>query len=48
MLIVSMLGTLGTLFALFWKARSFPTNYILLGVFTLLEAHAVGTIGKRI
>ncbi|KAG2203923.1 hypothetical protein INT47_007506 [Mucor saturninus] len=44
MLIVSMIGTLGVLFALFWKARSFPLNYGLLAIFTLLEAHAVGTI----
>lgn len=46
MLIVSMIGTIGVLFALFWKARSYPLNYGLLAVFTLLEAHAVGTIGK--
>ncbi|CAO3652766.1 unnamed protein product [Mucor hiemalis] len=44
MLIVSMIGTFGTLFALFWKGRSFPANYILLSAFTLFEAHAVGTI----
>lgn len=46
MLIVSMIGTIGILFALFWKARSFPLNYGLLAIFTLLEAHAIGTIGK--
>jgi len=45
MLIVSMIGTLGVMFALFWKSRSYPLNYGLLAVFTLLEAHAVGTIG---
>ncbi|KAI8992144.1 inhibitor of apoptosis-promoting Bax1-domain-containing protein [Mycotypha africana] len=44
MVIVSMLGTLGLIFVLFWKARSYPVNYVLLGAFTLLEAHAVGTI----
>ncbi|KAI7906369.1 inhibitor of apoptosis-promoting Bax1-domain-containing protein [Cokeromyces recurvatus] len=44
MLIVSMIGTLGLLFALFWKARSYPLNYGLLSLFTLLEAHAIGTI----
>ncbi|KAL9541136.1 hypothetical protein MBANPS3_009292 [Mucor bainieri] len=44
MLIVSMIGTLGVMFALFWKSRSYPLNYGLLAVFTLLEAHAVGTI----
>lgn len=45
MLIVSMIGTLGVMFALFWKSRSYPLNYGLLALFTLLEAHAVGTIG---
>ncbi|CAO3640607.1 unnamed protein product [Mucor fragilis] len=44
MLIVSMIGTLGVMFALFWKSRSYPLNYGLLALFTLLEAHAVGTI----
>ncbi|CEP12007.1 hypothetical protein [Parasitella parasitica] len=44
MLIVSMIGTLGIMFALFWKARSYPLNYGLLAIFTMLEAHAVGTI----
>ncbi|KAI8885843.1 UPF0005-domain-containing protein [Backusella circina FSU 941] len=44
MLIVSMLGSLGMIFALAWKARSYPTNYVLLSIFTLLEAHAIGTL----
>ncbi|KAI8094834.1 inhibitor of apoptosis-promoting Bax1-domain-containing protein [Gilbertella persicaria] len=44
MLYVSMFGTIGVLFALFWKARSFPLNYTFLGLFTLLEAHLVGAI----
>jgi FtsH-binding integral membrane protein len=47
MLIVSMICTIGVMFALFWKARSYPLNYVLLTSFTLLEAHAVGTIGKK-
>ena len=46
MLILSMIGTFATLFGVFWKGRSFPTNYILLSAFTLFEAHAVGTIGN--
>lgn len=45
-MIVSMIGTFGILFALFWKARSFPLNYGLLAIFTLLEAHSIGTLGK--
>lgn len=44
---VSMFGSLGVLFALMWKARSTPLNYYLLALFTLLESHMVGTIGKR-
>lgn len=44
MLLVSMLGTLGTLFALMWKRQETPTNYILLAVFTFMEAYAIGVI----
>ncbi|KAI9248440.1 inhibitor of apoptosis-promoting Bax1-domain-containing protein [Helicostylum pulchrum] len=44
MLIVSMISTIIVMLALFWKARSYPLNYGLLAIFTLLEAHAVGTI----
>ncbi|KAL1916116.1 uncharacterized protein VTP21DRAFT_6120 [Calcarisporiella thermophila] len=39
---VSMFATFGVLFALFWKRRSAPTNYYLLGAFTLLEAYTIG------
>ncbi|ORX58835.1 UPF0005-domain-containing protein [Hesseltinella vesiculosa] len=44
LLLVSGLGSLGVLFALMWKARSTPLNFYLLGLFTLLEGHLVGTI----
>ncbi|KAI8984312.1 inhibitor of apoptosis-promoting Bax1-domain-containing protein [Mycotypha africana] len=44
MVFVSMFGSLGVLFALMWKARSTPLNFYLLGLFTLLESHMVGTI----
>ncbi|KAG0166054.1 hypothetical protein DFQ30_007654 [Apophysomyces sp. BC1015] len=44
MLFVSMFASLGTLFALMWKARSTPLNYGLLALFTLLESHLVGTV----
>ncbi|KAG1443097.1 hypothetical protein G6F46_012870 [Rhizopus delemar] len=44
LVLVSSLGAIGVLFALLWKSRSYPLNYGLLALFTLLEAHAVGTI----
>ncbi|KAI9281936.1 inhibitor of apoptosis-promoting Bax1-domain-containing protein [Sporodiniella umbellata] len=44
LVIVSSLGAMGVLFALFWKSRSYPLNYGLLTLFTVLESHAVGTI----
>ncbi|CAO3679163.1 unnamed protein product [Rhizopus microsporus] len=43
-LILSVLGALGAMLALYWKSRSYPLNYGLLALFTLLEGHAVGTI----
>ncbi|CAG5130752.1 unnamed protein product [Candidula unifasciata] len=46
MLTLSLFGTIGVLFALMWKRHETPTNYILLGIFTLMEAYAVGVIGK--
>jgi FtsH-binding integral membrane protein len=46
MIFVSMFGTIGVLIALFYKSKSYPLNYGLLSLFTLLEGHAVGTIGK--
>jgi len=39
---VSMFGTFGVLIALYWKSRSYPTNYILLGSFTLFESYLIG------
>ncbi|BFZ08765.1 hypothetical protein BsWGS_11804 [Bradybaena similaris] len=44
MLTLSLFGTIGVLFALMWKRHETPTNYILLGIFTLMEAYAVGVI----
>jgi FtsH-binding integral membrane protein len=46
LLLVSAIGSLGVLFALMWKARSTPLNYYLLALFTMLEGHLVGTVGK--
>ncbi|KAI8394031.1 inhibitor of apoptosis-promoting Bax1-domain-containing protein [Radiomyces spectabilis] len=44
LLYISMFGGLGAMLALMWKGRSTPLNYILLGVFTLMESHLVGTV----
>ncbi|KAK3769647.1 hypothetical protein RRG08_004899 [Elysia crispata] len=44
MMTMSLFGTLGVLFALMWKRHETPTNYILLGVFTLMEAYCIGVI----
>ncbi|KAI7861768.1 inhibitor of apoptosis-promoting Bax1-domain-containing protein [Spinellus fusiger] len=44
MLFASMIVSFGVLMLLMWKARSTPLNYILLGAFTLLEGHLVGTV----
>ncbi|XP_005093726.1 protein lifeguard 4 [Aplysia californica] len=44
MMTLSFVGTFGSLFALMWKRQETPTNYILLGVFTLMEAYAIGVV----
>lgn len=44
MMLVSLIGTFVTLFGLMWKRQETPTNYILLAVFTLMEAYAIGVI----
>ncbi|XP_067685249.1 protein lifeguard 4-like [Haliotis asinina] len=44
MMTVSLFGTFIVIFALMWKRHETPTNYILLGVFTLLEAYTIGVI----
>jgi len=41
---VSLISSIGLLFLLAWKSRSVPLNYILLSLFTLSEAHSVGTV----
>lgn len=46
LLYTSMFGSLGIFLVLMWKARSTPLNYGLLALFTLMESHLVGTIGK--
>ncbi|OAD68752.1 hypothetical protein PHYBLDRAFT_173167 [Phycomyces blakesleeanus NRRL 1555(-)] len=44
LLYTSMFGSFGVLLLLMWKARSAPLNYVLLGIFTLLESQLVGTV----
>ncbi|XP_059167903.1 protein lifeguard 4-like [Physella acuta] len=44
MLTVSIFGTFGVLLALMWKRQETPTNYILLGIFTLMESYAIGVV----
>jgi len=43
-LYVSMIGTFVVLFALYFKSRSTPTNFYLLGLFTALESYTVGVV----
>lgn len=44
MILVALLGTLVVLFPLMIKRHETPTNYILLGAFTVMEAYTVGVI----
>lgn len=44
MLTLCFIATFGSLFALMAKRQETPTNYILLGVFTLLESYSVGVV----
>ncbi|KAA8916238.1 hypothetical protein TRICI_001606 [Trichomonascus ciferrii] len=43
---VSMFGAMGFMIGAFIKQRSYPTNLIFLGGFTLLESYAVGTVSS--
>ncbi|CAL1533344.1 unnamed protein product [Lymnaea stagnalis] len=44
MLTLSIFATFGVLFALMWKRHETPINYILLGIFTLMESYAIGVV----
>ncbi|XP_041349886.1 protein lifeguard 4-like [Gigantopelta aegis] len=44
MMMTALFGTFGVLLALMWKRNETPTNYILLAVFTLMEAYSVGVV----
>ncbi|KAF6763152.1 glutamate binding protein [Ephemerocybe angulata] len=41
---VPLLGTLVVLGLLFWKRHSHPWNFVLLSVFTLMEAYSLGVV----
>ncbi|KAI9137463.1 inhibitor of apoptosis-promoting Bax1-domain-containing protein, partial [Paraphysoderma sedebokerense] len=42
--IASSILSLVVYLILFWKRKSYPTNYILLSIFTLLQSFAIGAI----
>jgi len=44
MMFVAMFGSLGFLFATYWKRKSYPTNLLFLSGFTLLEAYTVAVV----
>lgn len=44
MMITAVVFSFISLFALFWKRQSYPTNFALLGAFTLIEAYTIGTV----
>jgi len=44
MMFVSIFGSLGFLFATYWKRKSYPTNLAFLSVFTLLESYSIAVI----
>ncbi|KAK3101629.1 hypothetical protein FSP39_004997 [Pinctada imbricata] len=44
MLLVAFIGTIGLIFGLMVFRHETPTNYILLGLFTLFEAYSIGVV----
>ncbi|KAF3939765.1 hypothetical protein ABW19_dt0209628 [Dactylella cylindrospora] len=44
MMWISLFGSIGALIAVYWKRKSYPTNYYLLALFTGLEAYSVAVI----
>lgn len=44
MMITAVVGSFVSLLALFWKRQSYPTNFYLLGLFTVIEAYTIGTV----
>lgn len=44
LMMVSVFGALGFMLVTYWKRKSYPTNLLFLGAFTLLEAYAVSVV----
>ena len=44
MMIVSVLGALVFMLLTYWKRKSYPSNLLFLGVFTLLEGYAISVV----
>ncbi|KAJ2304018.1 hypothetical protein IWW55_002634, partial [Coemansia sp. RSA 2706] len=40
----AMFGSIGALLGVMWKRDSHPTNAVLLGLFTVLEAYTLGAV----
>lgn len=41
---ISLFGAIGFMLLTFWKRKSYPTNLLFLGGFTLLEAYSISVI----
>ena len=44
LLMVSVIGALGTMLVTYWKRKSYPTNLIFLTGFTLMEAYSISVV----
>ncbi|KAL9620087.1 MAG: hypothetical protein Q9160_005377 [Pyrenula sp. 1 TL-2023] len=44
LMFVSLFGAIGFMIATYWKRKSYPTNLLFLGGFTILEAYSISVI----
>lgn len=44
LMLIMFIGTIASLFAVYAKRLDYPTNFALLGLFTLFESFTIGTI----
>ncbi|TGZ78705.1 UPF0005-domain-containing protein [Ascodesmis nigricans] len=44
MVFVAFIGAMGTMFGAYWKRKSYPTNLLFLGGFTIMESYTVAVI----
>lgn len=44
LLMVSVIGALGTMLVTYWKRKSYPTNLIFLTGFTVMEAYSISVV----